>query len=172
VQTAAKIGDFIGLDFWTAKTRSGATIQTAVDFVMRVNPGSEPINNALPHIAAIAAAYGDPDSKYASFLQSHKRDYKNERYWFYDQTSALKKSPAQRKRDILQRDAADTPSATDTSDDVNTTTGSQNQTASSDGITFKCPAAFDAAEKVELDNGVFVTCDQLKPFYVLFYPDE
>ena len=30
---------------------------------------------------------------------------------------------------------------------------------------FECPAAFALAEEVEIDNGIFVTCDELEPFY-------
>ena len=30
---------------------------------------------------------------------------------------------------------------------------------------FSCPTAFDLEKRVEIDNGVFVTCDELKPFY-------
>jgi hypothetical protein len=32
-------------------------------------------------------------------------------------------------------------------------------------IPFECPAVFTLAEEVEIDNGIFVTCDELKPFY-------
>jgi hypothetical protein len=48
---------------------------------------------------------------------------------------------------------------------------SHNNTASGEGVSFQCPKAFAGQGEVELDNGVFVTCDQVRPFYVLFYPD-
>jgi len=32
-------------------------------------------------------------------------------------------------------------------------------------ISFECPAAFATGTEVQLDDGVYVTCDELKPFY-------
>ena len=32
-------------------------------------------------------------------------------------------------------------------------------------IPFECPAVFALVEEVEIDNEIFVTCDELKPFY-------
>jgi hypothetical protein len=33
-------------------------------------------------------------------------------------------------------------------------------------VPFECPAVFAWAEEVEIDNGIFVTCDELKPLYI------
>jgi hypothetical protein len=30
---------------------------------------------------------------------------------------------------------------------------------------FECPEVFAFEQEVEIDNGIFVTCDELKPFY-------
>jgi hypothetical protein len=37
-------------------------------------------------------------------------------------------------------------------------------------IPFECPAAFLVTQEVEIDNGIFVTCDELKPFYEIPIP--
>ena len=30
---------------------------------------------------------------------------------------------------------------------------------------FECPQVFETAKEVELEDGLFVTCDELKPYY-------
>lgn len=178
--TAAKLGDYLGIDFWTAKTKNGATIQKAVDFTMEKDPGSEPIDNIFPHVAAAAAAYGDPGARYTSFLQRHKSKYRSDRFWLYDQTKALKMAPATRqtrRRDIYdqlwrrrserwaKRDQPDTSSSL--GDDLDGATDIQAGGSPKDkSVEIECPAVFDNVKEVELDNGLVVTCDQLKPFYI------
>lgn len=158
-----------------------------MDFTIGKNPGSEPIENVFPHVAAIAAAYGDAGGKYSNFLRQHNSDYQRQRYWLYDQPSALNMAPtAHRKRELngqswhkrseqpSEREKANhaaTPSTKDSNSDETADPG-QNQTATSKKITFVCPSVFASADNVELDNDVFVTCEQLRPFYVLFSPDE
>lgn len=71
-----------------------------------------------------------------------------------------------------QTDSSQTPSTQDSTSDEGTEVPGQNQKATSNKITFTCPSVFASAESVELDNGVFVTCEQLRPFYVLFSPDD
>jgi hypothetical protein len=39
-----------------------------------------------------------------------------------------------------------------------------------DMIPFECPQVFTAALEVEVDDGVFVTCDELKPLYETSVP--
>ena len=34
-------------------------------------------------------------------------------------------------------------------------------------IPFACPAVFDHAQEVELEDGLYVTCEELKPLYEL-----
>jgi hypothetical protein len=177
-QTAAKLGDYLGMDLWTKKTRNGATIQRALDFIMAQDPKTEAVSQIFPHVAAVAAAYGDPDKKYANFLQAQNSNYKSERYWLYDQALALKMSPSRTraKRESRRplrwkRQDADGLEEYPDGDGVIAPPESQNNTASGKGVTFQCPEAFTGQDEIELDNGVFVTCDQLRPFYVLFYPD-
>ena len=166
------------MDFWTKKTRNGATIQQALDFVMAQDPKKEAVSQIFPHVAAVAAAYGDPGKKYANFLQAHKSDYKSDRYWVYDQAPALKMSPSRRreKRDSrrplrLKRQDADDLEEYPDGDGIVVPPETQNNTASGKGVAIQCPEAFAGQDEIELDNGVFVTCDQIRPFYVLFYPD-
>jgi hypothetical protein len=177
-QTAAKLGDYLGIDFWTKTTRNGATIQQALDFIMAQDPKKEAVSQVFPHVAAIAAAYGDPDKKYTNFLKAHNSNYKSDRYWLYDQAPALKMSPSRKreKRDNRRplrwrrQDADDLEEYPD-GDGVIAPPETQNGTASGKGVTFQCPEAFAGQNEIELDNGVSVTCDQVRPFYVLFYPD-
>ena len=166
------------MDFWTKKTENGATIQQALDFTMAQDPEKEAVSQIFPHVAAVAAAYGDPDEKYTNFLQTHNSKYKSGRYWLYDQAPALKMSPSRKreKRDSRRplrwkrQDVDDIEEYPD-GDGIIAPPEAQNDTASGNGVTFQCPKAFTGQEEVELDNGVFVTCDQVRPFYVLFYPD-
>jgi len=176
-QTAAKLGDHLGVDFWTKKTRNGATIQQALDFIMAQDPKKEAVSQIFPHVAAIAAAYGDPGKKYANFLQAHKSDYKSDRYWLYDQAPALKMSPSRKlgKRDYRRplrwkrQDADDLEEYPD-GDGIIAPPEGRNETAFGD-VTIQCPEAFAGQDEIELDNGVFVTCEQVRPFYVPLYPE-
>ena len=56
-------------------------------------------------------------------------------------------------------------------DGITASPEARNETVSGNGMTFQCPEAFAGQDKIELDNGLFVTCGQVRPFYVLFYPD-
>jgi hypothetical protein len=122
---------------------------------MSRDPDGEDIGQILPHVAAVAAAYGDPTGKYATFLSQHDPNYASKSYWFYNQPSALSKAPTSRsKRSVTwkREDAFDPPHTLVNSVPV---------------LPFACPAIFDNSKKVEIDNGIFVTCDQLRPFYEL-----
>jgi hypothetical protein len=37
-------------------------------------------------------------------------------------------------------------------------------------IPFECPMVFAFALDVEIDNGIFVTCDELRPYYEIPIP--
>ncbi|KAH7921786.1 chondroitin AC/alginate lyase [Leucogyrophana mollusca] len=149
--TNAKLGDQLGLDFWTTKSKYGATIQDALDYTMELDPKNENVADIFPHVGAIAAAYGDPDGKYDKFLQERDSAYRSQSFWYYDQTVALPRSPAARGN--TRRSA-----------------GVENdQTSGSDtSSSFVCPGIFGIAPNrpVEIADGIFVTCDQLKDFYL------
>ncbi|KAI0778069.1 chondroitin AC/alginate lyase [Trametes elegans] len=172
--TNAKLGDQLGMNFWSAKSKYGATIQTALDFTMNLNPKDEDVSDIFPHVAAVAAAYGDPKGKYAAFLKKQDSNYANEPFWFYDQSSALPSSPAGGHANVKHRRGVDesvarTPNATHalvaTALDAAQGVAAHVLDAASGTIPFDCPAVFQAAKDTELEDGLFVTCDQLRPFY-------
>ncbi|KAK0528119.1 hypothetical protein OC834_004169 [Tilletia horrida] len=75
----AKMADNLALNMWSARTDKGATIQTAVDFAMTLDPGDEDVTELAPHVAVVAAAYGDPSGKYARWLANAKNSGDPER---------------------------------------------------------------------------------------------
>lgn len=167
----AKLGDALGVDFWTAKSKYGATIQTALDYAITVDPKGEDVGNLLPHVAAVAAAYGDPVGKYKGFLSKHLSTYESKPFWFYNQPGALTKSPtAKTKRSIYLGGGEDDDDGSEPDDGGTITKPGE---GASDGgpvngapkIPFTCPDAFEDTTKVEIDNGIFVTCEQLRPLY-------
>lgn len=175
-QTNAKLGDYLGLNLWTAKSRYGATIQTALDYTMGLNPGSEDISDILPHVASVAAAYGDPTGKYAKFLKAKAPSYTSDPTWYYNQPEALTHAPASakggkseaRKRtdevyrlEIRGLNSHATPTETAASTDASNT----DDPSPIPTIPFECPQVFATAVEVLLDDGIFVSCDDLKPFY-------
>ncbi|KAF7303640.1 Chondroitin AC/alginate lyase [Mycena indigotica] len=74
-------------------TSNGATIQTAVDFVMTVNPAKTQETNVTveiyPNVAAVAATYGDPSGKYSKFLSSSGFPYMDDAFWVWDHPKTL-----------------------------------------------------------------------------------
>ncbi|KAI0651739.1 alginate lyase-domain-containing protein [Trametes meyenii] len=176
--TNAKLGDQLGMNFWTAKSKYGATIQTALDYTMSLDPKGENIDDIFPHVAAVAAAYGDPQGKYAAFLQKQDSNYANQPFWFYDQSNALPNSPAggrsKYRRDnvdaLVDGGAANTTASLvkNASDAAQGATAQTLAEVNSGGVDFACPAVFQYEEETELEDELFTTCDELKPFYELF----
>lgn len=161
MQTNAKLGDQLGLNFWTAKSKYGATIKDALDFVMNKGPGKEDVTDIFPHVAAIAAVYGDPSGKYMAYLKKFDTHFMTAPYYYYDQEGAMSgvhKTP-NGKDEVQAGEPAQQPLKLD-DDSVSST-----NTSSIPTIPWECPAAFATTLKVQLDDGVFVTCDELKPFY-------
>ncbi|OBZ78723.1 hypothetical protein A0H81_00669 [Grifola frondosa] len=161
--TNAKLGDQLGFNFWSAKSKYGATIQTAVDYAMAQDPKGEDVSDIFPHVAAVAAAYGDPKGKYKTFLQQKCIGYQSQPFYFYDQTVALPNSPAAHSGHSRRDDIVDSLLRVDTfgaENMLSTMTSAANLT-----IPFECPAVFDDAPQVEIEDDLFVTCDELKPFY-------
>ncbi|EIM92549.1 chondroitin AC/alginate lyase [Stereum hirsutum FP-91666 SS1] len=177
--TNAKVGDELGLNFWTTKSKHGATIQTAVDFLIAQNPKKEDPLDAVPHVAAVAAAYGDPSGKYAAFLKRTQSNYQQRPYWFYDQSSAFKTAPATKKKRMVFDAVAPPVGMMETGMfstemlGVNGTVVDYDEgnagydAADAPVLSFECPAAFADATSVEIDDGIFVTCEELEPFYNL-----
>lgn len=88
-QVNARIGDYLGLKLWNSTSAKGGTIKDAADFTMlqTLDPsdGDGPIWELYPSVAAVASAYGDPDSKYASFLAKADDTYPAEPYFLWNQ---------------------------------------------------------------------------------------
>ncbi|KAF7978761.1 hypothetical protein HWV62_25685 [Athelia sp. TMB] len=85
----ARIGEYLGLNFWNTTTIQGATIQTAADFIMANqklgDPTDGPLSELYPSLAKVAAVYGDPDGKYAAFLKNAEAAYPAEPYFLWNQ---------------------------------------------------------------------------------------
>ncbi|KAI0670017.1 chondroitin AC/alginate lyase [Trametes maxima] len=170
--TNAKLGDQLGMNFWTAKSKYGATIQTALDYTMGLDPKGEKIDDIFPHVAAVAAAYGDPQGKYAAFLQKRGSNYASQPFWFYDQSSALPNSPAggrsKHRRDdaLVEGGVANATALVETaSDAAQGATAKTLDEVNGGEADFVCPAVFRDEKETELDDGIYTTCDALKPFY-------
>ncbi|KAF9068076.1 alginate lyase-domain-containing protein [Rhodocollybia butyracea] len=139
----AKIGDYLGKNYWTRETKYGGTIEKAINFAMTVDPGNENVSELVPHVTAGMAAYG-PSEAYDKFLS--RQNYQDRPSWFYDQSSALTNAPtSQTKR--------------------STVVWAREDGGVAGAIKPKCPDIFQTSEKVEIDNGIYCTCEQLLPLY-------
>jgi hypothetical protein len=153
-QTAAKLGDELGANYWMARTNHGANIQNAVDYAMSQASkvkGKEDITELAPHVAAAAAAYGDsPEKKYATFLKNNVPSYQTQSFWFYDQPGAFPNAaPAQK----LRRDESNASLATVPVD-----------WCLCDEFPGACETV-DGKKAVVLDNGIYAKCDDLRELY-------
>lgn len=161
------------MNLWTAKSKYGATIQTALDYTMAQDPKGEDISDIFPHVAAVSAAYGDPKGKYAAFLQKHDNGYTSQPFWFYDQSAALPNSPASHSKREVDLDGA-ALGQQDLAVHSDATSGVILEASSpvgSESIVFTCPAVFDEGViQVDLEPGLWTDCDQLKPFYTGLAP--
>ncbi|EIN14695.1 chondroitin AC/alginate lyase [Punctularia strigosozonata HHB-11173 SS5] len=83
--TNARLGSYLGYDAWTLETKNGSTIQTALDFALTVDPGSETASELYPDVAAVGSTYGDSDGKYAAWLAAADDTYPQQPYFFWDQ---------------------------------------------------------------------------------------
>ncbi|KAJ7032159.1 chondroitin AC/alginate lyase [Mycena alexandri] len=76
---------------WNA-TAKGATIQTALDFLMTIHPSKTGETNTTaeiyPSIAAVASVYGDSDGKYIKYMNAAKFPYADDATFLWDQPLA------------------------------------------------------------------------------------
>ncbi|CAK5283568.1 unnamed protein product [Mycena citricolor] len=81
---------------WNTTAQGGATIQSAVNFLMTTNPNATNENNVTaelyPNIAAVASVYGDPTGKYVGFLKSTGFPYTDDADFLWDQPLAVSSS--------------------------------------------------------------------------------
>jgi len=145
---------------------------------MGLNPGQESVVDIFPHVEAVATVYGDPTGKYAAFLTKKFSDYASATYYFYDQAQAFNHSPASKSKsnkvtldtaepnELLQEGGRlDVAEVTTTATKAGEELGDAGEPLPTPTIAFECPAAFATGTDVQLDDGVYVTCDELKPFY-------
>lgn len=92
------------MDYWNVTTTQGATIKTANDFTMTVTlnatDGDGPIWELYTSIAAVAAAYGDPEGKYAAFMANADNQYPVEPYFLFNQVSPTQ-TPSNSTHDLI-----------------------------------------------------------------------
>ncbi|KAH7345286.1 alginate lyase-domain-containing protein [Rhizoctonia solani] len=175
--TNAKLGDYIGVDYWSTKTKYGATIQTAVDYTMSLDPGNERVEDVLPHVATVAAAYGDPRRKYANYLKSGNRNYDKKSYWFYDQPAAISNKP-KGKRDIeddtspasTMANSLESPKTSANPEDPfpssSPDASPESESVGATGVDQDHPPTmFANGRLVELEEGFFVGWDNVREFY-------
>ncbi|QRW18874.1 alginate lyase [Rhizoctonia solani] len=174
--TNAKLGDYIGINYWSTRTKYGATIQTAVDYIISLDPGNERVEEALPHVAAVAAVYGDPRRKYTNYLKSVNRNYDKKPFWFYDQPAAIMNKP-KGKRDVVDIASPSTVGSgseatmidTDSEDPAPSTEPedpSEPQNVEAAGVDQDHPPEmFAHGRLVELEEGLFVGWDNVREFY-------
>ncbi|CAE7073335.1 unnamed protein product [Rhizoctonia solani] len=175
--TNAKLGDYIGINYWSVRTKYGATIQTAVDYLISLDPGNERVEDALPHVAAVAAAYGDPRSRYANYLKSGNRNYDKKSYWFYNQPAAISNKPKSKRGvengNLLATGTADGSGSPmtgvnreDHSPGANSNGSPESESMEAAGVDQDHPPAmFANGRLVELEEGLFVGWDDVREFY-------
>ncbi|KAL0575991.1 hypothetical protein V5O48_005991 [Marasmius crinis-equi] len=146
----AELGQQVGEDIWNAQTKHGATMKKALDHVMSIDPKNEDVGQILPLVATARGVYGDRDGRYTAFLDKNSRDYRSKPYWYYSQPEAFPSGGGGRKRQVVwgRDDVKGAP------------------VAEKDAIPFTCPDIFRLESCVELDIGLCVTCEMLRPFFV------
>lgn len=147
-----------------------------MDYLVSLDPGNERVEDALPHVAAIAAAYGDPRRKYANYLKSGNRNYDKKSYWFYNQPAAISNKP-KGKRDIedgtlsaTTSNDSESPMATTSPEDPAPNTDAEDhpepESVEATGVDQDHPPAmFANGRLVELEEGFFVGWDDVREFY-------
>lgn len=95
-QTNARLERYLDptSNVWNLTTKQGATIKTALDFAMTIDPSTsgeaDHAAELYPNVAAVAATYGDIDGKYLAFLQKEEPDFASiEAYDLWSQPFAL-----------------------------------------------------------------------------------
>ncbi|KAG6336648.1 hypothetical protein ID866_2429 [Astraeus odoratus] len=85
MMTNARIGDYLGLDYWNWTGYEGTGIKEALDYAMTFPPGKENADELYQPMAGVAAKYGDPDGKYAKFLANVDTRYPAAPYFLWCQ---------------------------------------------------------------------------------------
>lgn len=133
---------------WRYKSRSGATIEDAIQFLMSVDPKDEDVTQAAPLVATAAAAYGDPDNRYLAFLENISPNYRYKPFWFMNQAQSMEGSRSAKGMGAFSEDALVV--------EIDGTVSSE----------LDCPDIFKTSgpEGCELEPGLFVTCEMLSRY--------
>ena len=127
---------------------------------MKKGPGKEDVADIFPHVATIAVVYGDPGGKYMAYLKKMDSHYMTAPYYYYDQLADLSRTSTRKvKSEIIDgvigpvlREMFGAKGIDGTSD-----AGPQ--------LPRECPGMSATSLRVQLGGGLFVTCEELKPFY-------
>lgn len=168
---------------WASRSRYGANIQDALDYVIQESPGGESLQSLLPHVAAVSVAYGDPNKAYAKFI-TNQDDGAPHRTWFWrDVPGAFgpnNKLPHQRRYHDNDFDDRETSVS-----HIPRTTRAPNMrrddeipTANATGVAWAPgeepirPEIFglNGDDMVELDDGVFASWQDIRPYYMTLKP--
>ncbi|KAI6015146.1 chondroitin AC/alginate lyase [Pisolithus orientalis] len=104
--TNARIGEYLGLDYWNWTGNEGAGIKAALDYAMTIPPRTENADELYQPIAAVAAKFGDPDGKYANFLANADPHYPSAPYFLWSQPFSDSGLPAARPGWSPKRDSS------------------------------------------------------------------
>jgi hypothetical protein len=79
---------------WNKTTQEGSTIKDALDFAMTISPSTSQEDDhaaeLYPNVAAVASVYGDPDGKYAAFLDQKEPQFVREAFYLWNQPFAVR----------------------------------------------------------------------------------
>lgn len=162
---------------WSSKSRYHANIQDALDYVLSTSPlppSGESIQALLPHVAAVAVAYGDPDGKYAKFIAKQDNGATHRTWWWHDVKGAFgpKSTVPHQRRDqarwssrifgraLLEEREDEIP--TETATDALWSPGEEPIRPDIFGV--------NGDDPVQLDDGVLVTWDDIRPYYATVKP--
>lgn len=84
----ARIGAYLGVNYWNTTTSSGTNIKSALDYAKQFtvqHPGDGPTEELFPDMAAVAAVYGDPGNMYSNYLKNGNQNYPGEPYFLFNQ---------------------------------------------------------------------------------------
>lgn len=178
----AKLGDQVGINMWAAQSRYRATIQDALDYVLSESPGNESIQALLPHVKSVAVAYGDPKGAYAKFVARMDDGAGHRTWWWHDVPGAFgpKATVPHNRRDSVNGEREwysritgrpSFPLLTARDDEFPTTSNATN-VAWAPGEDPIRPDIFglDGNDEIELDDGVTVTWDDIRPYYTALKP--
>ncbi|XP_006455104.1 hypothetical protein AGABI2DRAFT_226405 [Agaricus bisporus var. bisporus H97] len=94
----AQYADRNAPSMWNKTTEEGSTIKDALDYAMTISPSASHEDNYAQelylNVAAVASVYGDPDGKYATFLDQKEPQFVQEPFYLWNQPFAMKEGLA------------------------------------------------------------------------------